>query len=443
MRLVHAHGHGQSGPGGEGGDRPDGGGRAVGVGEDAGEQGADGEASVAPQAVDPDGAGAPGGVGDVADGGEQGGVDQGGADAEQDLGRRPDEEGGAEGDQGYGNGLSQHPGGDQVFATDAVGPPPGEQLTEAPDRGVERGEYADRRDGLAAGGEQQREDAPGQRVVEVVDHAGPARGGQGSVAQAGDPGDLAGGQLGVVVGVGRGGVAGSLGAGVAPCLPDGEGGQAEGEGGVGGAEQERDGPQSRVCGDGAGGQGGGGQGEVAGGLVEAHGQAAAAGSDQVDLHDDGGGPGQALVDAEQHVREHDPAPRGSVDQQCGHGQCDQPAGDEHGLAPVAVGQGAGEEVGDRLGRAEGGDVGQCRCIGGEVEDIAGEQRQDGAFLTERAADQGIDRDQEGELGEVGAQPEADAAGFGQGGVGRRHRGGLGAGGVHVRVWEASAISRRP
>ena len=59
------------------------------VGDDAGEQGADGEAAVAPQPVDPDGAGPPGGVGDVADGGEQGRVDHGGAGAEEHGGAAP------------------------------------------------------------------------------------------------------------------------------------------------------------------------------------------------------------------------------------------------------------------------------------------------------------------------------------------------------------------
>src|SRR5204862_251086 len=151
-------------------DGPGGGGEAIGVGEDAGGQGADGEAAVAPEPVDADGAGPPGGVGEVADDGEQGGVDHGGAGAEQDLGDRPDAEGGGHGD--------------------------------------------------------------------------------------------------------------------------------ESEGSVGGAEQERLWPESGVGGDGAGGEGGGGQGGVPGGLVEAHGQAASARAGQVDLHDDRGGPGQALVEAE-------------------------------------------------------------------------------------------------------------------------------------------------
>ena len=116
----------------------------------------------------------------------------------------------------------------------------------------------------------------------------------------------------------------------------------------------------------AGGQGGGGDGEVAGGLVEAHGQAAAGRADEVDLHDDGGGPGQALVDAEQDVGGDDPAPGRCPDQHERDGQADQPAGDQDGFAAVAVGQGAGEEVGDGLGDAERDDVGQRGGVGGEV-----------------------------------------------------------------------------
>ncbi len=78
---------------------------AEGVGEQAGEQRADGEAAVAPEPVDADGAGPPGGVGDVADGGEQGRVDHGGAGAEQDGGDRPQREAVGGGDQGERGGL--------------------------------------------------------------------------------------------------------------------------------------------------------------------------------------------------------------------------------------------------------------------------------------------------------------------------------------------------
>jgi hypothetical protein len=43
-----------------------------------------------------------------------------------------------------------------------------------------------------------------------------------------------------------------------------------------------------------------------------------------------------LVDAEKEVGEHDPSPRRRPDQQQRDGEADQPAGDEHRLAPVPV-----------------------------------------------------------------------------------------------------------
>jgi hypothetical protein len=125
---------------------------------------------------------------------------------------------------------------------------------------------------------------------------------------------------------------------------------------------------------------------VAGGFVKTHRQAAAMRSDQVNLHDDGRGPGQALVDAEQHVREDDPIPGGTPDEQRGHRESDQPARDQHGLAAVAIRHGSGEEVGDGLGGAEGHDVGQHRRIGRQLEDTLGEQRQHGTLLAQHAAD---------------------------------------------------------
>ncbi len=94
----------------------------------------------------------------------------------------------------------------------------------------------------------------------------------------------------------------------------------------------------------------------------------------------------------------------------GTGKRDQPAGDQDGLAAEPVGQGAGEVVGGRLGGAEGEDERQRRGVGGEAEHGVGEQRQHGAFLAEHAADEGVDRDEQAELGEVGPQPEPQRAG---------------------------------
>src|SRR6266571_2204185 len=75
-------------------------------------------------------------------------------------------------------------------------------------------------------------------VVEVVDHPGLAGGGQGPFPEAGQRGDLAGGQVPAQM-VGGGDVPGGFVAGVAVGFPDGGGGQAQAEGDVGGADQER------------------------------------------------------------------------------------------------------------------------------------------------------------------------------------------------------------
>ena len=91
----------------------------------------------------------------------------------------------------------------------------------------------------------------------------------------------------------------------------------------------------------------------------------------------------------------------------GTGRPIDPAGDEHGLAAVAVRQGAGEEVGAGLDDPEGGDERERGGELGEPELVLGEQRQDGAFLADHAADEGVDADEQRELGEVLAQPEPD------------------------------------
>jgi hypothetical protein len=46
----------------------------------------------------------------------------------------------------------------------------------------------------------------------------------------------------------------------------------------------------------------------------------------------------------------------------------------------------------------------------EVENPGGEQGQDGAFLADHSADQGVDSDEKAELGQVGPQTETDRLG---------------------------------
>src|SRR5215216_912223 len=198
------------------------------------------------------------------------------------------------------------------------------------------------------------------------------------------------GQLGFEVGVPAG-------------LTDHQRRQPEAEAGIGQAEIERLGTQPGPGSNKAGQVGGEGHRQVAGGLVETHGQPTATRAGQVDLHDHRRRPAQALVDPEQDIDGDDPGPGGRPDEQQGHGQADQPAGDQDRFAAVAVGQGAGQEVGGGLGEAEGDDVGQGGRHCGQPEQLGGEQRQHGPFLADHAADQGVDTNQEAELGQVGPQ----------------------------------------
>jgi len=75
---------------------------------------------------------------------------------------------------------------------------------------------------------------------------------------------------------------------VAPGFLHGKDREAKSQGDVGGAQQERSGPQTVVGGDVAGGQGCAGDTQVAGRFVQAHGEAAALRADKVHFHHDGG-----------------------------------------------------------------------------------------------------------------------------------------------------------
>ena len=205
----------------------------------------------------------------------------------------------------------------------------------------------------------------------------------------------------------RGHIVRSFVMGVPSGLLHGECGQAEAERRVGEAEVERRGAQAVFGGDPARREGGDGDGPVAGGLVEAHREPAACRADEVDLHDHGGRPGEPLVDAEQDVGEHHPTPRRGPHQQQRDRDADDPAGDQHGFAAVAVREGAGEEVGGCLDDAERGDEREGGGVLVEPELVGGEQREDGAFLADHAADERVHADEEHELGEVLPEPEPD------------------------------------
>src|SRR5262249_38327510 len=108
-------------------------------------------------------------VGDVADGGEEGGVDHGGAGAQYEGAEGPGAEAGGGGDPGEGGALGEHAADDERFAPDPVGETAGVELAEAPHGGVQGGEDADAFDGQPCVGEVDREQSPGEAVGEVVD----------------------------------------------------------------------------------------------------------------------------------------------------------------------------------------------------------------------------------------------------------------------------------
>ena len=149
---------------------------------------------------------------------------------------------------------------------------------------------------------------------------------------------------------------------------------------------------------------------VAGGLVQPEREAAALGTDEVDLHHDGHRPGEALVDAEQDVGGDDPAPARRDRDQHRHRQRHRPAGDQQPPPAGALRERTGAEVGQRLDQPEGDDERQHRRVGGEVEVVAPDQRQRRALEADHRADEGVDRDEQRELRDVLAQPELDRAG---------------------------------
>ena len=237
-----------------------------------------------------------------------------------------------------------------------VGEPSGRELSGAPDERVGGGDDRDLVQARAVGGEVERREAPGECVVEVVHQPGLAAGAQDRVAQT----RVREGAAEVLV---RGFVVS-----VCPLLEgDVWGGVAHREHAdqqAGHRDQRRadpdDGAWGVAGGERAGGEGGGGDAEVAGGLVEAERQPAPAWAGQIDLHHDRHRPGESLVDAEQQVGGDDEPPCGREPDQQRHRQRDEPAGDQEPFASEPLGQIAGGEVGERLGRAKGDDEGEDR-----------------------------------------------------------------------------------
>src|SRR6266516_6547516 len=80
------------------------------------------------------------------------------------------------------------------------------------------------------------------------------------------------------------------------------------------------------------------------------------------------------------------------------------------LAPEPLGQAAGSQVRERLGRAEGDDESKDRRRRAEAEVLLADQRQHAALETDHAADERVQRDEQRELPCIGAQTQTDVAG---------------------------------
>jgi hypothetical protein len=397
--------------GGEAGDDRDRSAVAERVRGDAGEQSAGDVAHVAPEAVDANGRRASDGRDRVRDGGDQRGVDECGSHAQHNCRRCRDPDGPVgHGQQREGSGLGQHAGDDQRFSSDAVRPLSGQDLADPPDTRVQPGDEAHLRRRGAIGGQEERDDPPGQGVVEVVDQAGLRARSQlrPAIRRVGEHlGESRRSLVAVVVAL-------LLQTHVARGIADEGDGDPQGDQGDSRRAGDEDVPRREVrckpsadrCRD--------RDSAVASGLVEAEGKPAALWADEVDLHDDGHRPGEALVDAEQGVGGDDPGPAGGDGDQQRHRQGDRPTEDQQPSSPEPLGSDACGEVGERLGEAEGDDErkdSRARC---EPEVGLADERQGGALEPDHRADEGVDGYEQGELREVLAEPESDCGGDGQG-----------------------------
>src|SRR5215831_5862066 len=235
MSFGHEGPGQQAGGGGEYGGDQDGGVEAGQRGGDAADQGADGVAGVAPEPVDAQGGGPPVGVGGVADHGEQAGIDQGGAGAEEEgAGQaRGQGVGDADRDNGQADGLDEHAGYGGGLAADPVGEVSGGDHPGGPHERIQGLDVADAGDRDAVADQQDRQHDPDQAVVEVVDQPGLADRGQGAVGPRDPPGDVA--ERGPRPGLA--GVLAGLGAGPGGGVADRERRQGQAGGGVAHAEQ--------------------------------------------------------------------------------------------------------------------------------------------------------------------------------------------------------------
>ena len=140
-------------------------------------------------------------------------------------------------------------------------------------------------------------------------------------------------------------------------------------------------------------------------LVQAHRQSAALRPREIDLHDHGRGPGEALADAEQQIGKQNPGPGRRPHQDEWHGHRNEPARDEDQLAADSVRQMPRKIIGERLADAEDDDERQHCSPRRQRKFVFGDRRQNAAFQAHHRTDERIDDDEQRELPQVGAQAQ--------------------------------------
>src|SRR6516164_3763225 len=134
-------------------------------------------------------------------------------------------------------------------------------------------------------------------------------------------------------------------------------------------------------------------GKVAGKFIEAHSQTARFGADQIYLHDDGHGPRESLIDAEQRVGGNNPFPTWCPHHHKRHWQSEQPTDNEHALAAPNVGKMARHKIGNRLDDTEANNERDDQRRRGDLKLLRADQRHYGPFKTYHATDEGIDKNE--------------------------------------------------
>ncbi len=175
MRLGQTHGGGQSRGDREGGHHEDRGRHAEAIGQDPGCQRADRIAEIPPEPVDAHRRPSPGRAPDVADHGKQCGIHHRRAQAEADRRCEPRAQAAGERDREQGRTLEEHPPHDQVTPAPAIAERSGDELGQTPGCRICEGEDRDLIKRQTARGEEEREEPPGEPVVQVVDQTDLAR----------------------------------------------------------------------------------------------------------------------------------------------------------------------------------------------------------------------------------------------------------------------------